>query len=684
MNGKSLRLITVSLLLIAALLIDFFLTPGAALATAPYVVVIAASAYLLDSRRMIFVGAATVLSGVCAAVLQQHPPLITVGVTLTTVVISLLAVAITRKTEHEILLQQKANALEREQALAEERDRQLELIQQRNEELQREIAERKRAEEALKGSEALYRAIARNIPDSGVFVLDTDLRYVVAEGSLLATLGVTREMLEGRTPAEVFGEASGDGLEEHLQRALSGETLAYEYAWDGRALWSHYTSLRDEAGKVWAVLVLSQDITGRRRAENHQAFLAEASEVLSSSLDYQATLRNITRLAVPCVTDWCTVDLLQEDGSIRRLTVRHADPASGEVAGVVESRYLPGPTDRAGVTRVLRTGEPELYPDMPEEVLELLSRCPEHLRILQGLGLSSTMIVPMVVGGKIVGTISFSSAESGRHYDEIDLSLALELGRRSGTAIENARLFSVTQEATQKAKEAVKARDIFLSVASHELRTPLTSLLGYSQILQKSIQRDGMVDPKRLEQVMGILSQQSDKLAHLINQLLDVSRIQTGRLVLDKATVDLAQLVRGVATNMLPRTKEHGICISAPEKLELIADTLRLEQVLTNLLDNAMKFSPDGGLIELVVSEPDSTLVQMAVTDHGVGVPPEHREGIFDQFYQAHRHGEFGGMGLGLFISRQIVELHGGTITAEFPEDGGTRFVVALPKSELC
>ena len=192
------------------------------------------------------------------------------------------------------------------------------------------------------------------------------------------------------------------------------------------------------------------------------------------------------------------------------------------------------------------------------------------------------------------------------------------------------------------------------------------------------IRRLGGRDPGAQRQLETI-DREAGKLARLVDQLLDVSRIQEGRLSLDRRPADLVDLVEDVAAVARWRTERHEIAVSRPSRLQAVVDALRLEQVLVNLLDNAMRYSPDGGRIELTLSEPEPSTVEIAVRDHGSGTPTEKRARIFERFYQAHTEDYASGMGLGLYISRQIVELHAGTIRAEFPEDGGTRFVIHVP-----
>ncbi len=227
-------------------------------------------------------------------------------------------------------------------------------------------------------------------------------------------------------------------------------------------------------------------------------------------------------------------------------------------------------------------------------------------------------------------------------------------------------------------KRAEEVRDEFLSVAAHELKTPLTSLRGFAQLLLGQMAEGRTPTLEHLEMSLGAIDRQSEKLARLVSQLLDISRLQAGQLVLERKLTDVVPLLRGAVENARATTQRHTITLLAPVSAEAFVDPLRLEQVLTNLVDNAIKYSPDGGSIE-VGAGLDGERLRIGVVDHGIGVPPEHRERIFDRFYQAHAERRFGGMGLGLYISRQIVELHGGRLKAEHPPEGGTSMTLRVP-----
>lgn len=225
---------------------------------------------------------------------------------------------------------------------------------------------------------------------------------------------------------------------------------------------------------------------------------------------------------------------------------------------------------------------------------------------------------------------------------------------------------------------AVRTRDEFLSVAAHELKTPVTSLLLAAQLLTRRLSQ-GTPRSDDLRQPVSMISQQARKLARMIDQLLDISRLEAGRMALECAPVDLAQLIEETVAGPRLRSGRHQIVVEAPEPVQAIVDPLRIEQVLANLLDNAIKYSPDGGRITVALIPPTGGLVRISVRDPGLGIAPEHRAGIFDRFYQAHSASRQSGMGLGLYISQQIAELHGGRITVEFPPEGGSIFHLHLP-----
>jgi signal transduction histidine kinase len=248
----------------------------------------------------------------------------------------------------------------------------------------------------------------------------------------------------------------------------------------------------------------------------------------------------------------------------------------------------------------------------------------------------------------------------------------------SVSASRTARAYRAAQEAAQRAEQSLRERDAFLSDAAHELKTPITSLYGFSQALLMLADK-GTLDPERSRLALRHIEVQADKLNHLVRRLLDVARIDTERLVVERAPTDLTRLCEEVVTAARARTSIHTLTVNTPGPVWAQVDPLRIEQVLTNLVDNAIKYSPDGGPITVAVSRPDAATVGVSVRDQGLGVPEENRARIFERLGQAHAENHLSGLGLGLYISRHIVELHGGCLDAGFPESGGSVFSFRLP-----
>ena len=407
-------------------------------------------------------------------------------------------------------------------------------------------------------------------------------------------------------------------------------------------------------------------------AEQRASFLAEAGRVLSSSLDYQKTLAQVARLAVPDLADWCAVDLLGERGALERLAVAHVDPSKVEWAHELQRRYPPDPDAPQGLYNVLRTGQSELYPEITDEMLVAGAKDEDHLRVLRELKFSSAMVVPLAAHGRTLGAMTFVSTESGRRYGPEDLRLCEALSLRAAAAIDNARLYHA-------AREASRLKDEFLATVSHELRTPLTAIVGWLHLV-----RTGQMDAPSVERALETVERNARSQAQLINDLLDVSRVVTGKLHLDVQPVALAAVVDGAITSVRPAADAKRIGIRAaldPRLPNVQGDRDRLQQVFWNLLSNAVKFTPEGGRIDVTLRAADSS-VQVEVRDTGQGISREFLPHVFDRFRQADQSTTraHGGLGLGLAIVRHLVELHGGTVRAESGGVGrGASFAVTLP-----
>lgn len=414
-------------------------------------------------------------------------------------------------------------------------------------------------------------------------------------------------------------------------------------------------------------------ISELRRREASQSFLAEAAVLLSSFLDYGVTLGGFAKLAVQRIADWCVVDAEDAEGHLQRFAA--VSPNLSDRAGVadgLEQGHLMAPEEMQSLRRVMATGQPEIYRDLSDGEMVAFSGSSRQRRILEERAAKSAMIVPLSGRNGAVGAITFVTTESGRRYDERDLELAKELARRASIAMENARLY-------REAQQAVQLRNEFLSVAAHELKTPITSLRGFSQAVIRQFEIEHRIDERRVHRAFQVIDQQSEKLTRLVSQLLDLSRIDAGRLSLEREELELGELVRGVVEAVQGASPHWDVALHIHEPIWIAGDAVRLGQVLRSLLDNAIRYSPGGGKIDVDVWSPVIGQAKLAVRDRGVGIPLEHRDKLFGRFHQAHSSDHVSGLGLGLHLSKHIVELHEGTIEAEFPPDGGTRFVVTLP-----
>jgi signal transduction histidine kinase len=401
-------------------------------------------------------------------------------------------------------------------------------------------------------------------------------------------------------------------------------------------------------------------------------FLAEAGDVLGSSLDYPTTLAGVASLVVPRLADWCAVYILEEDGSVRQLAAAHADPAKAALVEELRRRYPPDPNTPHGIPQVLRSGRPEFIPEITEQHLQDIAVDAGHLELLRRLGPRSYLAVPLVARGRTLGAQTFVLSESARRYGPDDLELAQELARRAALAVDNARLFHET-------REAARHKDAFLAQLGHELRNPLAPLHNALQILR--LRRAG--DPVVAE-MAALMERQVGSLVRLVDDLLDVARISRGQIELRRQPLDLAAAVGRAVETVRPMVDErrHRLELVLPaEPLWLEADPLRLGQVLVNLLANAVKYTPPGGQLRVQAAREGEEAV-LHVRDNGIGISRDNLGRIFDLFAQGERvpgH-DREGLGIGLHLVRRLVELHGGRVAAASDGPGnGSEFTVRLP-----
>ena len=421
-------------------------------------------------------------------------------------------------------------------------------------------------------------------------------------------------------------------------------------------------------GRVFTVLL--RDITDRKRAEETQRFLAEAGEALAGSLDYGATLDGLVRIALPRLGDWCAVDVCDDDGVVRRLQVAHRDPARADLAAALVA-YPPDPARRHPAIAVIETGAPEMVATVTEAFLVAIARDEVHLELLRALAPRSLLVVPLKARGHTLGALSLFACDEAREYGEDDLALAMELARRAALAVDNARLY-------REARDAVAVRDEVLSVVSHDLGNPLSAILVSTRVADRLLERG---EAAAAREHVAASREAARQMERLIRDLLEIRRIEGGRLVLVPRREPVRGLVDEAVAALRPVADDRGIRLEArlPEPLPppVAADADRVRQVFSNLIGNALKFTPEGGRITVTVARAGDDVV-FGVEDTGPGIAPEDLPRVFDRFWQARRHGSHG-IGLGLAIARGLVEAHGGRVEVESEVGRGSRFLFTLP-----
>ena len=453
--------------------------------------------------------------------------------------------------------------------------------------------------------------------------------------------------------------------------------------------------VRDPHGQIVMSIAIMHDITAQKQAEEERAqlldrertartmaevarrqasFLAEASRILASSLDYSTTLTHVAQLAVPMLADWCGVYILDEQHEIQLLAVAHVDATKVPLAYALHHQYPPTLTASGGVGATLRTGQAELVTHVSDEMLVATARDAQHLALLRTIGFISLMIVPLTARGHTLAALAFVSSQPRRTYEPEDVAFAEELARRAAQAIDNAQLY-------QNAQNAIRLRDQFLSIAAHELKTPLTSLMGQAQLFQRRAEREGHLT-ERDQRTLRVINDQAARLNKMVTALLDVSRLEMGQLRIERAPMDICALVRRVVGEAQPTVEDRIIQLRCPDGPIIIdGDELRLEQVIQNLIQNALKYSQPPEPVTVTVTQ-QGDQVCVAVQDYGMGIPSAALPNLFQRFYRADNAEErhISGMGIGLYVVREIVGLHHGAVTVDSTEGAGSTFTVCLPQ----
>ena len=405
----------------------------------------------------------------------------------------------------------------------------------------------------------------------------------------------------------------------------------------------------------------------RRRSD----LLAEASRLLGSSFDYQSTLGTLTRLAVPALGDFCTVDMFRPDGTLARIARTHVDPAKEQMLGDLTRWLRPGAPMVEHLRRPLFDGEPTFVHEFTDEMLQKMALDADHEKLVWLVAPRSCVAVPLKVGGKVIGVFALYASESPRRFGPSDVELVNELARRAALAVENARLY-------QAAEQATHARDQMLGIVAHDLRNPLGTIVMASGLLNETIDASSAAHRQ-----VAIMRRAADRMNRLIGDLLDVKRLENGRLTVERQPVPLSDLLSEAAESLRGAVESANLELVLDASADLphvLADTNRMQQVLSNLIGNAVKFTPKGGRITLR-GERALGGTRVSVADTGTGMSADQLPKVFDQFWQGSRT-DRRGIGLGLAIAKGVVEAHEGQIWVESAVGKGTTFFFTLPVSQ--
>lgn len=665
----------------------------------------------------------------------------------------------------------------------------------------RDITDRRRIEDELRASELRFRALTSHAP-IGIFLTNAKGNYEFINERWSEITGLSLAQAKGQGWTKTLHPADKTRVIDTWQRAMAGgKEFSEEYRFkrpDGKVAWLavNAIALKDTRRTIIGYLGTISDITQTKQTEDSLKFLTEASKVLSSSLDYQATLKSVAKLAVPHIADWCGIDLLDQEGKVQQVAVAHKDPKKVAWAKELRKNIPPDMSEPTGLPYVLRTGKTAFYPVITNDMITAAAKNKRHLAIIRQIGLTSVIIVALLSQKKPIGAITFVSAESKRPFTQADVHMAEQLASRASSAIENATLYERVKHERERmnnlvanvpgvvweaygspdaanqqvdfvsnyvekmlgytveqwlstpnfwleithpedkeraAKEAAlvlqssangisrfrwidkrgkvhwveaqssviknergspvgvrgvamditermmleQRKDDFISIASHELKTPVTSIKVFTQILQRVLANQG--DSTTL-QYLSRMEEQISKLTNLINDLLNVSKIQAGKLALRKERFSILQLTKETADTIQQTTDTHRIYVKGSSPKKIFADKDRISQVLINLLTNALKYSTKNKKVFVHIEDKGEKVI-IKVRDFGIGIPKSQQQRIFERFYRVNGADDkiFPGLGMGLYISQEIVNRHGGAIWVESAPGKGSTFHVSLP-----
>lgn len=528
-------------------------------------------------------------------------------------------------------------------------------------------------------SEEMFRTLVEQVRDHAIFRTDNEGRPSTWNVGVERVLGFAEREFIGAditsiifTPEDIARGVPRAELE-HAAECGSAHNDRWMRKKDGTLFFAMGATTRLLDGdRLVGFTKVMRDQTAVKRAADRMRFLGDASAALVELLDYDAVLERIANLAVGGFADFCVVDVLDANGTRRRISATRPESTATLAAKETDLRWPPAPSDEHGIGFVLRTGQPELVPEVTDAHLRSLAQSEEHLTALRARGVQSYVCVPLVSRGTVMGGLTFVTTVRGCSYGEDDLRAIRDLAARIGAAIDNARLYEAL-------KNADRHKDEFLATLAHELRNPLAPLRTGLQLLEAS--DDQSPATRRVREMM---ARQLTHMVRLIDDLLDISRVSRGRIELRRERVLVQSVVERALESSLPFIDAAGHELSAklPEApLYIDADPVRIAQVVSNIIHNAAKYTPGSGRLSLRVAADDGQVV-ISVSDNGVGIAREMLPRVFELFAQIGGSLERaqGGLGIGLSLAKRLVEMHGGSITAESAGLGqGSTFSVRLP-----
>lgn len=529
-------------------------------------------------------------------------------------------------------------------------------------------AERDQLLSQLKYERNLLEAILRQMP-AGIMVAE-------AAGRITLTNERFQEM-QSQNP-RIFRADSSEyqSGELPIYRSLTGERIQEE---EQRLIFPNGTSailsassapIQDSEGRIAAAVVITSDITEKKREEGIQKFLDEIKSILLSTLDYDKITENVAISSIPFLADGCVLDLIEGD-EIKRIITKHRDPEVEKLMKML-LEYPPTTFSNQPTAKVIKQGKPILIVSADAEQIQALTINEEHASLVDSIGIRSYIAVPLKIRGRTIGAINFLITTERRLFDEKDLSTALDLGHHAALVIEKAKLY-------RDAQSAIRLRDDFISIASHELKTPLTALILQIEVLSTIMESVSTEESEIVMKVINSTNRQLDRLTRLVEDMLDISRIASGKMKFTRKKVDIVE----VTGEVLDRFKDQlalqliALDFNAPESITVNCDPYRIEQVITNLMTNAIRYGEKSPIKVNIEQEADKILIK--VTDQGRGIAKADHERIFNRFERAVDADDIIGLGLGLYINKQIVEEHGGKIYVESELNHGATFILELP-----